>query len=353
MKTKIFTLLLIISTLIYKNASAQVLCIYCYDQNDSISHGVHNLIQNGGFENTNCVPNNWAYSTYCPNSGFYNCDIANWTCTGGGVNTYADITDSNFVVIVEGTKAAYFGNQGTLICSATYGDTSCLEHVDCTVFGLQPGYPVSRYPGYGDYSGISLKQTVAGLTIGATYVLEFWAGGEQDNFFLNKSIFGVDVGFGDTMLTEKPTARTNGIGTRYIIEFIANATTHTIKFTNWGHICLDCTELILDDIRLYSLSELDASVTHCVAEALIKTPTINDYATTEIYPNPTGSVLSVKTFNKERLTIMVYDILSRKLLSQEFTGNADIDIERLSRGIYLYQIINDKGMVKNGKIVKE
>lgn len=50
---------------------------------------------------------------------------------------------------------------------------------------------------------------------------------------------------------------------------------------------------------------------------------------------------------------MVYDILSRKLLSQEFTGNADIDIERLSRGIYLYQIINDKGMVKNGKIVKE
>ncbi len=346
MKNKIFTLLLIISTLIYKEASAQVLCIYCYDQNDSISHGVHNLILNGGFENSNCVPFP-GNGRFCPTANAYNCNIANWQCTGGGVNTYAGIFDNANSIIPEGAKAAYFGNLLALPCSPTMDDTACIAHNGCTISGVPFGYPQSSVVGfYGGDTGISLNQNVTGLTIGATYVLEFWAGGENNP---HPGIFAVNVGFGNTLLKNPPTPINTGIGIRYIIEFIATATSHTIKFTNWGHICQTCTELVLDDVRLYTLAELDSSVPHWY-EGIKAINSINE---TSIYPNPTGNVLSVKTSDKERLTIVVYDVLSRKLLSQEFTGNADINIERLSRGIYLYQIINDKGIIKNGKIVKE
>jgi len=53
------------------------------------------------------------------------------------------------------------------------------------------------------------------------------------------------------------------VGTRFIIEFRATAASHTVKFTNWGHICSYCSELVLDDVRLYPVGELAASVPPC------------------------------------------------------------------------------------------
>ncbi len=347
LKQAILLLLTINCSLIAFHSSAQVLCIYCYDQNDSISHGVNNLIANGGFENSNCLPMD-PNSSFCPNSQHHNCDIANWACTGGGIYTYAIITDSTFATIIEGTKAAYFGNQGTLICSPAFGDTSCLDNVGCTVFGIPSGYPVSRYQGYGDYSGVSLQQTVSGLTIGATYVLEFWAAGEEANFFVNGSIFAVDVGFGDTLLREFPTPRDSGIGRRYIVEFMATATSHTIKFTNYGHICINCTELILDDVRLYTLAELNNSVPRCLTTRIKE---ISGDASVTLFPNPATNEVTITNNNQEPSELELYDIASRKLMQESFIHSTSINIESLSRGLYLYQIKTKEGIVKNGKIV--
>src|SRR5205085_7616473 len=82
-------------------SSAQIICIYCYDQNDSISSGVNNLILNGSFENTNCSP--WPSSeSYCPNSSNYSCNLLNWTCTGGGQFTYACTFDHTYVIVPDG-----------------------------------------------------------------------------------------------------------------------------------------------------------------------------------------------------------------------------------------------------------
>ncbi|MEO5674781.1 MAG: T9SS type A sorting domain-containing protein, partial [Chitinophagales bacterium] len=52
-------------------------------------------------------------------------------------------------------------------------------------------------------------------------------------------------------------------GTTYIIEFNAISASHTIKFTNWGHICFNCSELVLDNVRLYTLTDLSSSVPSC------------------------------------------------------------------------------------------
>src|ERR1043166_8512973 len=90
-------------------AKSQVLCIKCYNQNARVLTDTNNLMVNGGFENTTCVSQ--LHYSFCPNSQWYHCDIANWICTGGGIDTYAHIMDTassnsdNKSIIVEGTKA--------------------------------------------------------------------------------------------------------------------------------------------------------------------------------------------------------------------------------------------------------
>src|SRR5436190_13687408 len=120
---KIFTAFLLLFFI--TSAKAQIICIFCYEQNDSISDNVNNLLLNGGFENHNCIPNNWFSSSYCPNSSYYTCNIDNWTCTGGGSSTYADVTDINYSQVVEGTYTVYFGSFYCMACSTTPQDTSC------------------------------------------------------------------------------------------------------------------------------------------------------------------------------------------------------------------------------------
>ncbi len=244
------------------HSSAQILCIYCYEQNDSLSQNVNNLILNGSFENTNCAPNVFSNS-FCPNSGYYGCDVVNWICTGGGSASYASIDDYTFTQTADGNNAAYFGNGSSAsACSPTFNDTSCLTATGCELLNIPMGYPTNDVT-YGGSIGVSLEQTVSGLTIGATYVLEFWAGGEpQSHGWMDAGVFAVDIGFGNTFLRNKPTCP-GCIGTTYIIEFNATATSHTIKFTNWGHICIPCTELILDNVRLYTLPELSPAVPSC------------------------------------------------------------------------------------------
>jgi len=256
---KKFTLLFLFLSMAIITVKGQIICIFCYNQNDSISDNVTNLLLNGGFENHNCIPNNWFNSSYCPNSSYYSCNIDNWICTGGGSSTYADVSDINYAQVAEGLYTVYFGSYYCMACSTTPGDTSCLTTIDCTVGGIPNGYPTND-PVYGGSQGLSLEQTVTGLTIGSTYVLEFWAGGEIQP---EPGLFAVDIGFGYTYLRNLSTQAFTGIGRRYIIEFNATSTSHTIKFTNWGHINTNCSELILDDVKLYTLQELSPIVPPC------------------------------------------------------------------------------------------
>src|SRR4051812_47230127 len=79
---------------------SQVLCVQCFDQDAPISPLASNLIRNGGFEN-GCMLNQF----FAPASVFYNCNLTDWICFGGGISTYADMEAS----YVEGSFAAYFG----------------------------------------------------------------------------------------------------------------------------------------------------------------------------------------------------------------------------------------------------
>ena len=145
----------------------QVLCIQSFQQNDSVYAGTTNLIVNGGFENTDCISSGLATAltqSFCPNSIYYQCNIDNWNCTGGGTNTYCCFRDSTYLV-QSGTHSAYFGNGFCNVCSTTMGDTSCFIYNGCVVSGIPSGYPNPLTAGFGDTVGVSLSQNVSGLIV--------------------------------------------------------------------------------------------------------------------------------------------------------------------------------------------
>lgn len=346
---KAYSFLLSLFLIVTATARGQVLCISCHDQNTPISAPLNDLIVNGSFESHNCSFGDH----YCPSSFAYSCDIGQWTCTGGGLNTYAQILDSTWYLVPDGAYAAYFGNWFCNACSPTVDDTSCLIHVDCTLTGIPSGYPVND-PSYGGTAGVSLQQTVSGLTAGNGYALEFWAGGEDAGFFPEDGLFAVDVGFGDTLLIN-PATDLGSIGRTYVIQFKATSTAHTIKFTNWGHICANCTELVLDNVRLYALSELSPSVppcmpviTECEGIFMPNAFSPNGDAVNDRFEIRFNNINCVKTF-----ALAIYDRWGRMVFQSadpEVSWDGTFDGEALSIGVFAYYV---KGEFNSGETFEE
>ena len=232
----------------------QILCINCYDQNARVIDSGVDLVVNGSFEDTDCIPFPGQWDVFCPASGSYSCDIADWTCTGGGVSSYCLIFDNTITSLGDGAVGAYLGSAFGQICPQGE-DLSCLGEDGCTVTGVGTGFPTNS-EAYGGPGGVSLEQTVPGLTVGAVYRLEFWTGGET---FPLPGVFGLDLGFGYTFLRCKPTSP-DSIGIRYVVTFQATSTSHTIKFTNWGHVTGSSSEVIVDDVRMFSSDSSGAAV---------------------------------------------------------------------------------------------
>ncbi len=324
--------------LFIKFSQAQIICVQCFIQNDSISSGINNLVSNGSFENNDCDSISYPHS-FCPNSSHYYCDIVNWTCTGGGTGTYANVFDTSRTIVPQGIKAVYFGNSFAHICDSIFADTSCIYDVGCTVSGFPAGYPYSNLA-WGGNLGISLEQTINGLVTGNVYVLEFWAGGEAN--FGSRGVFAVDVGFGNVFLQCTDTPHLTGIGRRYIIQFIATSTSHTIKFTNWGHfggLGTHNTELVLDDVRLYTLAEMSAMVPTCS----VGLTELNDNEEITISPNPFTSQTTI-TFNEEQknTTIKVTDVAGREIRNYELgirnEKSVTIDMSGYAKGVYFVEV---------------
>lgn len=312
----------------------QVLCVTCTDQNEPVNTGAGNLLANGGFEMGDCM------GDICPNSQEYACDIPNWSCTGGGIETYAHVVTG--ALVPEGIQAVYFGNFFCYACSDLPDDTACIQPNGCTLAALPEGYPRSHAT-YGEGLGVSLSQTVAGLAVGETYVLEFWAGGESD-FFYQDGIFAVDVGFGDTLLRCKPTANETSIGTRYEIVFIAASSTHQIKFTNWGHMSDVAAELILDDVRLFPDAEHS-----CLTGT---GPTIQNMAF-HLYPSPFTTSFTIDQEGVDPVVLTFYDISGRVLFREPFVRSLTVDNLALEPGVYYYQVRTATGVVHSGNVLRE
>lgn len=306
---------------------AQVQCVLCFDQNAPVYPGTTNLVLNGSFENHTCGP---LMDLFCPNSVSYGCDIDDWTCTGGGPDTYAQLFNTIASIIPHGSVAPYLGNYMSQSCSGVVDDTTCFAANGCQVVpGPPAGHPYNT-PAYGGALGVTLAQDVGGLNAGGVYVLEFWAGGE--GAYSVDGLFAVNVGFGNIFLRNRNTFPTPGVtGTRFVIVFAADSTTHTISFTNWGHACSSCTELVLDDVRLFNAGE----------EPCVNTvPGMAANAATPAWPNPALDRLTVQADPGDRMTVR--DLHGRLLQVSE---GPMVPIEQLAPGVYLLEQRSRNGVI--------
>lgn len=71
-----------------------------------------------------------------------------------------------------------------------------------------------------------------------------------------------------------------------------------------------------------------------------------------INPNPFSDKITITTKTTEQLEASLYDVTSRRILNQTFTNSTSINTEQLAKGIYIYEVRNKNGVIKNGKVVK-
>jgi hypothetical protein len=73
----------------------------------------------------------------------------------------------------------------------------------------------------------------------------------------------------------------------------------------------------------------------------------------EIFPNPFRNEISIRNHDNNPSEIILYDIALRNLLQQQFSNTATLNTEHLAPGIYYYEVRNQYGLLKQGKVVKD
>jgi len=158
----------------------------------------------------------------------------------------------------------------------------------------------------------------------------------------------LDLGFGNIMLRDNPTHYSGSYGTRYVIVFQAISSSHTIKFTNWGHISTQNTELVLDDVRLYSLNPITAP---CFGAGINNVSTsLNNL---NIYPNPSNDKLTIEVENLQgfknleglvRINNILGEVINTNLKME--SGKCEVDLKNYNPGIYFVEIKSDAGVMR-------
>lgn len=72
-----------------------------------------------------------------------------------------------------------------------------------------------------------------------------------------------------------------------------------------------------------------------------------------LYPNPFSNQLNIRSTERGNFELIIYDMLSREILQQQFTNETTINTSTLLNGIYIYEIRNKNETVQKGKLVKD
>jgi hypothetical protein len=72
-----------------------------------------------------------------------------------------------------------------------------------------------------------------------------------------------------------------------------------------------------------------------------------------LFPNPFDDRLTIVTKESGQAEMILYDMISRKVLEVFFTGATSVNTSRLAKGLYMYEVVNKKEIVKKGVIIKE
>jgi hypothetical protein len=130
---------------------------------------------------------------------------------------------------------------------------------------------------------------------------------------------------------------------------IDNYTTTTNSIVSGFYLPVDAA---LVNNNLYVI-ENGGSIWKITFPSFVGIPEIENGFSASVYPNPFVNELKVTLKDNEHAEIIIYDALSRKILNQKFIYTSSINTGFLPKGIYLYEVKNEKGLIGKGIVVKE
>ncbi|MCX6257189.1 MAG: T9SS type A sorting domain-containing protein [Bacteroidia bacterium] len=72
-----------------------------------------------------------------------------------------------------------------------------------------------------------------------------------------------------------------------------------------------------------------------------------------VYPNPASHKITFDVSGNRKMTIVLYDILSRQISQKTFTNSTTINLEPFKDGIYFYKLSDLNTIIRSGKIIKQ
>jgi len=211
-----------------------------------------NLLANGSFEIGNSGSNlRWSGNAGSatggtPNGNGPSTPIPGWNASyGAGAYGWWGPLGFAGAPCTDGVACLYFGNTFT-----TASQTPTFTSNGVVTFPSPPTFTNSN----ANNQIPTVLSQLLGLTPGGTYTLDFWVSGEANNSGFNGAgIFGLNIGSTDQVFLTDPGTAANpggitGTSSRYFVTFTADNASELLSFTNWGHRCSTCTELVLDDV---------------------------------------------------------------------------------------------------------
>lgn len=73
----------------------------------------------------------------------------------------------------------------------------------------------------------------------------------------------------------------------------------------------------------------------------------------KVYPNPFFYQLTFSHSDNEHISVSLYNFLGQQVLQQTFVNSATINTAQFEYGIYFYELRNNKGLIANGKVIRQ
>jgi photosystem II stability/assembly factor-like uncharacterized protein len=274
---------------------------------DSLNHTT--LIKTGGiFESTN--------------------NGANWSCLNNGFITSND-SDVNSVAVVGNNFFA--GTAGGVLLSTDNGNSwSEMNN------GLTSNPYVSLIAGSGNNIFTTIGPLYRSLDNGSNWAID--TNGMGNNYIQSFLIAGNYI-FAGTQSGGVYLSTDTGYSWHAVNDGLGNVVS-VISLVATGDTVYAGTNS--QGIWKRSISELASG---------IKEPNYNN-AEILIFPNPVIDLLNVVRNTNMQSEIVLYDITSRKTLQQQFTNSVSLNTGHLAKGIYIYEVRDNKGLCGKGKVVK-
>jgi hypothetical protein len=123
--------------------------------------------------------------------------------------------------------------------------------------------------------------------------------------------------------------------------------------SNFGFMVRLQSEVHYADLLIAPSNHADTSVHPKLVISYLATGLdVTDIVDLNIWPNPFSDELNVVANDKNIFEMILNDIASRKLLQQNFTSSCTLNTEDFLQGLYLYEIRDNKGWCRKGKLMK-